>query len=263
MPTDKQPAPSVWVRGWHRAGSRKPALSRERIVRETIELVDAEGVEALSMRKLGTRLGVGATSIYWHVANKEELIELVIDEVWAEIEVPEPDDPEGWRTALARSAESMRAMILRHPWMSAMLSQSAMAGMGPNAIRLTEAIIGILREAGLPMEEADHATSALASYLLGAAGAEASYLQMLARTGQTEQELLAQMVPAMGSAVEDHVHTRELLQAYIDRAATSDPGKMRDEAFRYGLDMLLDGLEARLTRKGGRSASTRSRPRQA
>jgi AcrR family transcriptional regulator len=246
MPTDKQPAPSVWVRGSRRPGRSKPTLSRERIVTEAIALVDAEGLEALSMRKLGTHLGVGATSLYWHVANKEELVELVVDEVWAEIDIPDPDDPDGWRPAFVRSAESMRAMILRHPWVSTMLAQSAMAGLGPNAVRLSEAIIASLRSAGLSVVEADHATSALASYMLGAAGSEAAWLQMLARSGQTEEELLAQMAPAIESAVEDHPRTQEVVESYIDRSATMGPAEMRDEAFRYGLEMLLDGLETRL-----------------
>lgn len=248
MPTDKQPAPSVWVRGPRRAGRSKPALNRERIVTEAIKLIDAEGPEALSMRKLGAHLGVGATSIYWHVANKEELVELVVDEVWAEMDAPDPDDPDGWRGAVSRGAESMRAMLLRHPWMSTMLAQSAMAGMGPNAVRLTEGIIGILRGAGLSVAEADHATSALASYVLGTAGSEAAWLQMLARTGQTEEELWEQMGPAIESAVEGHPHTQQVVESYVARSAAMEPGAMRDETFRYGLELLLDGLAARLDR---------------
>src|SRR3954449_2777040 len=89
--------PSVWTRPQRR---QKEQLTRERIVAEAIRLLDDEGLEALSMRTLGQRLGAGATSLYRHVASKDELIELVADEVYGEIEVPEPSDPSSWRLAL-------------------------------------------------------------------------------------------------------------------------------------------------------------------
>src|SRR4051812_16996021 len=94
-----------------RARTGQPALSREQIVKAAIELLDAQGPAGLSMRRLGTHLGAGATSMYWHVANKDELLELVMDEVLGEVYVPEAGDTT-WRVALTIWADGMRAMLL-------------------------------------------------------------------------------------------------------------------------------------------------------
>src|SRR6478672_5502572 len=91
------PLTSVWTRPQRR---QKEQLTRERIVAEAIRLLDEEGLEALSMRSLGQRLGAGATSLYRHVASKDELIELVADEVYGEMEVPTISDPAEWRQAV-------------------------------------------------------------------------------------------------------------------------------------------------------------------
>jgi len=90
---------SVWNRPRRGRRREQPALTQEQIVGEAIKLLDADGLDALTMRKLGTALGAVATAVYWHVANKEELIELVVDEVYGEIEVPEVSDPSQWREA--------------------------------------------------------------------------------------------------------------------------------------------------------------------
>src|SRR5256885_1864718 len=111
---------SVWTRPKR---PQKEQLSRERIVAEAIALLDEEGMEALSMRSLGQRLGAGATSLYRHVANKDELIELVVDEVYGELDVPEITDPAGWRLALHVTAHSLRQTGLRHMWLMNVLGQ--------------------------------------------------------------------------------------------------------------------------------------------
>jgi AcrR family transcriptional regulator len=247
MATDEQRVPSVWARGPRRRGG-KPTLSRERIVAEAIALADAEGLDALSMRRLGTRLGVGATSIYWHVPNKEQLVELVVDEVFGEMDVPDAADVADWRDEVANCGHSMRAMILRHPWMATMMAQSAMAGYGPNAVRLSEGIIGVLRAVGLTPLEAEHATSALAAYVLGNTTSEAAWMQVLARTGKTEEEILQQMMPVAEEAAKGHPHTQAVLDSYV-AAYAGDPAKLRDESFVYGVELLLDGLQARIARK--------------
>jgi AcrR family transcriptional regulator len=254
MSPDKQPSapspPSVWATDLRRPRA-KPTLSRERIVVEAIGLADSDGLEALSMRKLGTQLGVGATSIYWHVASKEQLVELIVDHIYGELEVPEAGDGSTWRDDLRACADGLRQTILRHPWMATMLAQSATAGFGPNAVRVSEWIIGVLRSAGLSAAEADQATGAVASYVLGTAGHEAAWLQMLDRSGQSEAEILAQMMPAVTEAVKDAPHTREVLDAYVAAYAGRDPVTMRDEAFDYGLELMLDGLEVQIARRGG------------
>src|SRR5256886_17237127 len=127
MAAKRNPAPSVWTRPRER---EQPALSRAAIVREAITMLDADGVEALSMRKLGTALNAGATSLYRHVATKDELMELAVDEVVAEIIVPPADSPD-WRAAAPETARSFRATALRHPWGASVLGQAGLAHLGP------------------------------------------------------------------------------------------------------------------------------------
>lgn len=102
----------MWTR--RQSGPDQPALSRAAIVREAIVMLDADGIEALSMRKLGARLNAGATSLYRHVATKDELMELAVDEAFGEIAIPAADGPD-WRAAATEAARSFRSTALRHP----------------------------------------------------------------------------------------------------------------------------------------------------
>ncbi|MER5766915.1 TetR/AcrR family transcriptional regulator [Streptomyces sp. NPDC001985] len=239
MPAEDQPFPSVWTRP-RRQRREQPALSREQIVAEAIALLDAEGVDALSMRKLGTRLNAGATSMYTHVANKDELIELVVDEVYGEIEVPGTIGPDGWRAAVAHSAHSMRAAVLRHPWTASVLGAFAGAFLGPQLLRVSERMLALLESAGFGPEEADCAMDTVFAYVLGTTMSEAAWLTTLARDGRGEEEWLAGMWPAAEAAVRHHPRLRARHEA---RAATARPGP--EAAFGRGLDCVLDGLESR------------------
>ncbi|MCG5215611.1 TetR/AcrR family transcriptional regulator [Streptosporangium sp. KLBMP 9127] len=248
MPADKQPIPSVWARP--RAKREQPALSRDRIVSEAIQLLDAEGIEALSMRSLGTRLGAGATSLYRHVANKDELIELVVDEIYGEMRVPADADPAGWRAAIAGCAHSLRAMVLRHPWVVSVLGQVGLAYLGPNLIRQSDRMLALFQAAGFSPGEADQAMKTLIAYVIGMTTSEAAYLSMLARSGQSEQDLLESLRPAAEQAVQDHPLLRDGYAAQQGR----EPEQLREETFVYGVERVLDGLETRL---GPTAASAR------
>jgi AcrR family transcriptional regulator len=244
MPTDDQPIPSVWTRP--RKGREQPALSRERIVAEAVRLLDAEGIDALSMRTLGTRLGAGATSLYRHVTSKDELIELALDEVLAELEVPAPADPSRWREALAAAARGLRAMVLRHPWFAAVVSQAGLAYLGPNMMRLSDRLLGVFETAGFDLVEAERGMTTLIAYVMGITAGETAWLTMLARTGQDERELIQRLWPAAERAAEGHPRLRALYAA--QRGA--DPARGREESFDYGLQRLLDGLASRLATPG-------------
>ncbi|WP_372408686.1 TetR/AcrR family transcriptional regulator [Streptomyces luteireticuli] len=251
MPADdraqpKQPIPSVWTRP-RRGRREQPALSREQIVSTALELLDAEGVAALSMRKLGTRLNAGATSMYTHVANKDELVELVVDAVYGEVEVPAPGAPDDWRDATVRCAHSLRSTILRHPWMASVAGELGVTQLGPNVMRLSEGMLALFETAGLPAGEADLAVSTLTSYVMGITTAEAAWLTTLARHGQSEREWMESLWPAAEEAADGHP---QLLVHYAS-LRHKDPRETREEKFDYGLRMVLDGLEARLTGAGG------------
>ncbi|MFJ3876521.1 TetR/AcrR family transcriptional regulator [Streptomyces sp. NPDC090077] len=236
------PPPSVWTRP--RRQKEQPALSREQIVAAAVRLLDAEGIEALSMRKLGAEMGTAATSLYRHVANKDELIELVVDEVYGELELPAPGRPDEWREALGQCGHGLRAMVLRHPWVASVLGQVGLAYLGPNLIRMSDRLLGLSVAAGFPAGEADLAVKAVISYVIGATTSEASYLSLLARSGKSEAEWLESLLPAAEAALEDHPVVKD--HAYSRHG--QDPARLRDENFDYGLQRVLDGLAVRLAR---------------
>ncbi|MEV8590856.1 TetR/AcrR family transcriptional regulator C-terminal domain-containing protein [Streptomyces sp. NPDC051180] len=244
MATKANPVPSVWTR--EQAAPDQPALSRTTIVREAIVMLDADGIEALSMRKLGARLNAGATSLYRHVATKDELMELAVDEVAAELTVPDPGGP--WRDAATEAAASFRGTALRHPWLSSVLGQAGLAYLGPNLMAYSERLAGLFAAAGFP--EPSRAIDTVLSYVIGMSTTEAAWLTTVARSGETEAGFIARLMPAAQQAAADHDH---LSEAYADAAgtATVDPVTLRDAKFSYGLEVVLDGLEMRLPRRPG------------
>ncbi|MEV0650651.1 TetR/AcrR family transcriptional regulator [Phytomonospora sp. NPDC050363] len=237
--SDKQAVQSVWTRP--RKKKEQPALSAGQIVAEAIALLDADGIEQLSMRKLGARLNAGATSLYRHVANKDELIELVVDEVYGELEVPAGGGREGWREAATATAASLRAMMLRHPWVGAVLGQVGLKSLGPNLSRMSTRFMGVFQDAGFPAAEADQVMNTLTAYVLGMATSEAAWLSLIARSGMTEREWISDVLPGALEASREHPAINEALLAN-----SSDPSAIRDETFAYGLARVLDGFQVRL-----------------
>ncbi|WP_425247531.1 TetR/AcrR family transcriptional regulator [Streptomyces sp. NEAU-NA10] len=237
------PIPSVWAR--ERREPDQPALSRNAIVREAVAMLDADGVEALSMRKLGARLNAGATSLYRHVATKDELMELAVDEVAAEIHVPDADAPD-WRAAVTEAASSFRATALRHPWLSSVLGQAGLAYLGPNLMSYSERLAALFTAVGFP--EPAGALDTVLSYVIGMSTTEAAWLITVARSGETEADFIARLLPAAQEAAAGHDH---LAASYAETepAATTDPAALREAKFTYGLEVVLDGLSLRLPRE--------------
>ncbi|MGW7329904.1 TetR/AcrR family transcriptional regulator [Streptomyces sp. NPDC054840] len=241
-PSSAPAVTSAWTRP--RRKERHPALSQAQIVAAAVRLLDAEGIEELSMRKLGTGMGAAATSLYRHVANKEELIGLAVDEVYGELEVPGAASAAEWRDAVSRSGHNLRATALRHPWVASMLGQVGPAQLGPNLMRVSERMLALFRTGGFPAEEADLALRAVISYVAGATTGEAAYLSLLARGGQSEREWLERQRPAARQPRAAHLLPSQEHSAEEGR----DPRTLREENFDYGLQRVLDGLETRLSR---------------
>ena len=230
-------ASSVWVR--ENREPEQPALSRAAIVREAIAMLDAEGTEALSMRKLGARLNAGATSLYRHVASKDELMELALDAVAAEIAVPAIEG-KGWRAAARETGGSFRAAALRHPWLASVLGQAGLAYLGPNLMAVSERLAALFVTAGFP--DPSGAIDALLSYVIGMSITEAAWLTAVARSGETEAAFVARLLPAARQAAAGYDN---LSRAYTDPPDT-DPAQARDAKFASGLEIVLDGLATRL-----------------
>lgn len=238
MAAKTNPIPSVWAR--QQAEPDQPALSRAAIVREAIVMLDAEGVEALSMRKLGARLNAAATSLYRHVATKDELMELAVDEVFGEVAVPSVGGSD-WRAAATEASRSFRATALRHPWLASVLGQAGLAYLGPNLMSFTERLAGLFAAAGFP--EPSRAIDTLISYVIGMSTTEAAWLTTVARSGETEAAFAARLMGAAQQATAGYDHV-----IGASPAADLDPAEIREDKFTYGLEVVLDGLAMRIPR---------------
>jgi AcrR family transcriptional regulator len=139
-------------------------LTKERVLQAAVAFADEVGIESLSMRKLGEALGVEAMSLYKHVANKDDILDGIVDIVVAsEIELPAIGGD--WKTAMHRRAISTHEVLMRHPWATMLIMSRA--NTGPAMLRYVDATIGSLREAGFSYALADHAWNAIDSYVCG------------------------------------------------------------------------------------------------
>lgn len=224
---------SVWTRDPRPAKS--PGRSRDEIVRAAVELLDAEGLEGLSMRKLGARLGTGATSIYWYVANKDELLELAYDDFWGEITLPEPT-AQTWRQTVAAAAHGMRRLILRHPWSGELIGR--MPSLGPNALAFAAVLRRTFKLAGFAGLEVDYANTTLTAYVFGMTIPELAWNKSKADGGYDPDTMREAVTKATAGIPE--------LTESIHNSWDLDPDQVREMAFSFGLGAVLDGLEARL-----------------
>jgi AcrR family transcriptional regulator len=146
QPDDIPPPP--WQRLPDRsARRRRDPISRDAIVDTAIRLLDAEGLDALSMRRIADELGTGPASLYWHVGSKDGLLDLVFDKLIGEVTIPDPE-PGRWREQLKDVARAQRAASLRHPYVVRI--SIGRIPMGPNALRYSERVLAILASGGLP-----------------------------------------------------------------------------------------------------------------
>ena len=146
-----------------RSPGPRPALTRDRVVAEAVAFADEHGIDALSMRKLAQALGVEAMSLYHHVANKDDLLDGMVDAVFAEIDRPAPDGP--WQDEVRGRCVSLRAAMLRHPWAVGRLDSRRSPG--PGTLGHHDAMIACLRGGGVPVEVAALAFATLDAYVYG------------------------------------------------------------------------------------------------
>ena len=182
-------------------------------------------------------------------------MELAVDEVFGELRRPAlgadaqdaadaadaagaKDAPDAWRIAVAAAAADFRATALRHPWLSAVLGQAGLAYLGPKLMAYNEGLAALFEDASFA--EPVPAIDALLSYVIGMSTTEAAWLSTVARSGDTEAEFIAKLMPAVAQAVEGHEHL-----AKSARTAVPDPAALRDTKFADGLDIVLDGLALR------------------
>ncbi|MEW2354322.1 TetR/AcrR family transcriptional regulator C-terminal domain-containing protein [Spirillospora sp. NPDC029432] len=220
----------------------RDTLTRDQIVRAAIDLLDADGLEGLSMRALGRRLDSAATAVYWHVGSKDNLIALAGDQVWNEIELPDLAVVD-WRTAATQMATGLHTMLIAHPWLIEAFGSFLLSSTGK--ARHDDHTLAVYEAAGFTGTQADQ-SAAVFTYVLGnalgpAATATASLTRKLDRDGGTaDEKMLDHMAKASQIAAQF-----PRLQARFDQAA--DYAAAPDHTFEFGLHALLDGLEAQLT----------------
>lgn len=207
--------------------ARKP-LTRDRVLRAALALVDEGGVEALSMRKLGQALGVEAMSLYNHVTGKEEVLDGLVDIVFGEIALPEDQD---WKSAMRRRAISARDALARHRWAIGLMESRT--NPGPATLRHHEAVLRCLRRAGFTVVMAAHAYSLLDSYIYGFALQQSS---LPFDTGEQAAELAETVMRGFPS--DDFPYMAEIAVEHVMK-----PGYSYAAEFEFGLDLILDGLE--------------------
>ena len=216
-------------------------LSRQQVVVAAIALADESGIDTLTMRRLGAAVGVEAMSLYNHVANKDDLLDGMIDTVFAEIELPSTQDD--WKTAMRRRAVSVRRTLARHRWAIGLMESRSSPG--PATLRHHDSVIGCLRGAGFTVELSAHAFSALDSYIYGFALQERN----LPFDTPEETAELAHAVMAQFAAAE-YPHLAELTIEHV-----LQPGYDYGQEFEYGLELILDGLEQKLLYPAASSSS--------
>jgi AcrR family transcriptional regulator len=210
------------------ASDRLP-LSRERVLAAAIELADADGIEKLTMRKLGQVLGVEAMSLYNHVRNKDDLLDGLIDLVFAEVPLPAADG--GWKDAMRQRGGALRDALTRHRWAVGLMESRTSPG--PATLRHHDAVLGCLFTAGFSMELAAHAYAALDSYIYGFALQE----QTLPMEGPDDTAALAEGM--LAQFPEDQFpHLAAFTTGHV-----LVPGYDFADEFGFGLDLILDGLE--------------------
>ena len=211
-----------------RAAKRRAALTRERILRAAIRLADRDGIESLSMRKLGQELGVEAMSLYNHVRNKVDMLDGMVDLVFSEIDLPA--NGVGWEIAMRKRAISARQVLLRHPWAIGLMESRATPG--PATLRHHDAVLASLRTAGFSVDLAAHAYSILDGYICGFTLTELTLPFRNSEVAEVAENIMEGFRPG------EYPYLAEMA---VDRAMK--PGYNYGDEFEYGLDLILDGIQ--------------------
>ncbi len=233
--TDPGDEHSIPIPPWWRIAkpsARRAPLTREAIIEAALHVLDEEGLDRVSMRRVAEELGTGAGSLYWHVGNKEELLELVLDRVSSELELPEPE-PARWQEQLKDVAREMRTLMKRHRGV-ARISLGRIP-IGPNLVRVVEWLLMLLREAGVPDRTASLTGDLLALYV-GAFAYEESL--PFNSPGNAPPDQIATMIRDYFASLPPDRFPNIVARA--DELIAGGP----DDRFEFGLEVIVQGLAA-------------------
>lgn len=210
--------------------SPRAPLSRQRALSAAVALADREGLGSLTMRRLARELDVEAMSLYHHLANKDVILDGMVEMVFGEIELPSHDTD--WKVAMRRRGTSVRSVLTRHPW--AISIMESRTSPGPATLGHLDAMIGCCRRAGFSVPMAAHAVSLIDSYIYGFVLQEVNLpFDDSSELAEVVEEILPDLSP------EHYPHLLELTTDHV-----LQPGYSYGNEFDYGLGLILDGLEA-------------------
>ncbi|MDQ0775819.1 AcrR family transcriptional regulator [Streptomyces aurantiacus] len=273
---------SVWLenrapRGGGARGGQPSSLDRDRITEVTVRLLDAEGLAKFSMRRLAAELNVTAMSVYWYVDTKDDLLELALDAVYGELELPDlgpdsgpasgsgpgpgsdvgpgpspasgagPDSGSGedWRDQLRAIASGYRALLVRHPWASPLAG--TFLNIGPRSVAFSRTVQRVIRRTGLPAHRLTGAISAVFQFVYGFGTIEGHFTLRSAEAGMSPDEYFQQALstlreaPELGEVLEE---SKEIMRA----RGGSTVEEMYERDFNFALDLVIAGIEAMVLR---------------
>jgi AcrR family transcriptional regulator len=230
-------APASPLPGIRKAAPRG-TLSQDALVTAALHVVDTEGMDALSMRRVAQELGTGPASLYAHVSGREELVLLVLDQVIGEVAVPEPD-PEHWQRQIKDVLRQTRRVLARHGDLARLFAEIGVP-LGLNFARATEGILAIVRSSGLSAQDCAYAVDMLALYVSSYTAEQAGRAIKAEAEGRPGKDLMHQAVRAYyeGLPSGDYPTINGMLDELVRDAG--------DERFEFGLDLMVTGLAARV-----------------
>jgi AcrR family transcriptional regulator len=250
--SSKEPAQPIWSRP--APGERKPTLSRERIVETALRVADAEGFEAVSMRRIASELGAGTMTLYHYVKTKDELVALIGDAIMGELLIPATEVPDGWREGMAEIARRTRGVFNRHPWILEHIDEQSDHGAGPNMLHHIEQSIAVAADTGLDVDGQLELSALVDDYVFGHV--------MRAREGfhfSDDDPAAKRRLEAMLAYVQTQLATGEF--PHLAALVGDDPRgallrraeqAIDEQRFERGLQILLDGIELDLERRRAR-----------
>ncbi|MEU9246797.1 TetR/AcrR family transcriptional regulator [Streptomyces sp. NPDC048385] len=238
---------SVWLEEKPRGGGRggQPSgLDRARITSATVRLLDSDGLDKFSMRRLAAELKVTAMSLYWYVDTKDDLLELALDAAFGELRLPDADAGD-WRERLRALATEYRALLVRHPWLSPLAGRYL--NIGPHSLAFSRVVQQVVRRAGLPAYGVTGAISAVFQFVYGYGTMEGHFAERVTAAGMTQDEYFSTAMNAVTEAPATAAIVQESKDLMAARGGDT-VAEMLDRDFAFALDLLIAGIEAKVSR---------------
>lgn len=228
---------SLWER-LERPSTPRPSLTPHKIASAAVEIADVDGLDAITMRRLAVALGVAPMAAYRYVSGKEDVLLLMGDFVYAELEIS--DGTTGWRDALQALAVRTRELILRHPWLAQLPPEAAVTP-SPHRLAITEPALTVLDEAGLDADTRMAIVQSINAYVRGSVHSEVAIIRMMDRQGwKGGDEVRQGLAPEMTHLMKTQNYPA--MQAWAQTATRKDD---REWQFTTGLECMLDGIAIR------------------